>query len=262
MLVERSSLLAPPVATFLELAGSCFEGELEAAAEAVVERAQAGLGGYVCFCNVHVLVTARRSAELRDVLRRAVLRFPDGAPIAWLQRRSGDVGSARVGGPDLMARVVEVGEPDGLRHFFLGATDPVLGELTRRLQERSPDVRVAGTWAPPFGPVDAPLLDEIVERIGSTDAQVVWVGLGAPKQELLMAALEESLPDRLLLGVGAAFDFLSGSKPRAPRWMHRCGLEWVHRLAHEPRRLSGRYLRTNSVFVLGVTRELSRRRFE
>jgi N-acetylglucosaminyldiphosphoundecaprenol N-acetyl-beta-D-mannosaminyltransferase len=262
MLVERSPLFAPRTATFVELAGSCFEGEVDSAAQAVVERAQAGTGGYVCFCNVHVLVTARRNPELRDVLRRAALRFPDGAPVAWLQRRGGDGDrrTARIGGPDLMARVVETGEPDALRHFFLGSTDPLLGQLTDRLRERSPAMRVAGTWAPPFGPLDDSVTGEMIDRVGSTDAQIVWLGLGAPKQELLMPALAEALPDRLFLGVGAAFDFLSGAKPRAPRWMHRFGLEWTHRLAHEPRRLTGRYLRTNSAFVLGVTRELSRRR--
>ena len=238
----------------------CFVGDLDGAAAAVVERALAGEGGYVCLGNVHALVSAVHEPALRRALDDASVVFPDGAAIAWLQRRSGAPWATRVAGPDLMVRVFEAGQERGLRHFLYGGTDEMLEMLERRLRKQFPGAEVCGAWAPPFAEVDAPEMARGVEVIQSSGAHIVWCGLGMPKQELWMRRYARRLAPALTLGVGAAFDFLAGTKRRAPKAMQRLGLEWLHRFASEPRRLGGRYLRTNSEFIALLGWELLRHR--
>ncbi len=232
----------------------CFASTVAEAAAAVVERALSGRGGYGVFCNVHVLMASEREQPLRDALEEAWVVFPDGAPVAWLVRRSGAPSAERVGGPDLLAAVLDRGRAAGLRHFFYGSTPEVVARLQARLADRFPGAAVAGGLAPPWGMEHEAAS---LEQIARSGAHVVWVGLGAPKQELWMQRHAPVLAPALLLGVGAAFDFHAGTKPRAPRWMRQWGLEWLHRLASEPRRLGPRYLASNSRFVWRLARDLA-----
>ncbi len=243
----------------------CFAGDLDIAAAAVVERALSGDGGYACLGNVHSLVSGVHDPALRRALDDAWAVFPDGAPIAWLQRRGGVGSAARVGGPDLMARVFDVGQANGLRHYLYGSTAPVLERMTRRLGDSFPDATICGTAFDVDArgmafDVDAPEAALSVEAIKSARPQVAWCGLGVPKQELWMRYHAPSLAPALVVGVGAAFDFIAGNKRRAPKAMQGLGLEWLYRLATEPRRLSGRYLRTNSEFLALLGWELSQHR--
>lgn len=232
-----------------------FVGDLRGGAELVVSRAQARSGGYVCLCNVHVLMSSQRDEQLRIALDRADAVFADGAPIAWLQRRLGETSARRVGGPDLMPLVINQGQTVGLRHFFLGSSPAVVERLKRRIEARFPGALIVGSYAPPLGPVP----EAAVERIRETEPAIVWCSLGAPKQELWMRAHVDRLGPSLLIGVGAAFDFLSETKRRAPVWMQRTGFEWLHRFGTEPKRLARRYLATNTRFVFAATREVTRR---
>lgn len=232
---------------------NCFVGDIDRAAQAVIERAVSGKGGYACLANAHVMVTARRDRGVRRALEGAWAVFPDGAPIAWLQRRTGAAAARRVAGPDLMLAVLDRGRQAGLRHFLFGSTPAVLKRLESHLVERYPGIEIAGRHAPDPGAEDA---DEALVRIRAAAADVVWIALGAPKQELWAQRHESILGPSLLAPVGAAFDFNGGAKPRAPRWMQRTGLEWFHRLAIEPRRLGWRYLSTNSAFAVAALREL------
>jgi N-acetylglucosaminyldiphosphoundecaprenol N-acetyl-beta-D-mannosaminyltransferase len=231
----------------------CFSGDVAAAAEAVIARARDGAGGYACLCNVHLLTLARREQEVWESLDRAWCTFADGAPVAWLQRRSGARGSVRVPGADLMRAVVDKGREAELRHFLFGGYPQTLRRLQAHLEAAYPGVRVVGAIAPPFGTYEQ-LQAEFVEAIGHTRPHIVWCGLGAPKQELWMSAVERRLPSSLLVGVGAAFDFIAGTKRRAPAVMQRLGLEWLHRLLHEPRRLGWRYASANTEFLLTLLR--------
>ncbi len=235
---------------------ACFAGQIDSAAAAVVERALSGEGGYACLLNAHVAVLGQRDAAVRAALDEAWIVFPDGAPIAWVQRRTGACGARRVAGADLMAAVVERGREKGLRHFLFGGSEATVRALEARLRERFAGADIAGALAPPIASVDELGGDALLEEIRRVEPGVVWVGLGAPKQELWMRRYAASLAPAVTLGVGAAFDFLAGTKQRAPRWMQRAGLEWAHRLASEPRRLAGRYMRSNSAFVLRVARDL------
>jgi N-acetylglucosaminyldiphosphoundecaprenol N-acetyl-beta-D-mannosaminyltransferase len=234
-----------------------FAGTFDDAVTTLIERAGSREGGYVVQCNVHVLMTAQKDVTLMRALRAAWLAFPDGAPISWLQRRLGERSAQRVAGPDLMSAVIDRGRADGLRHFFIGSTPEVLEVFVSRLTKRFPGVEIGGVHSPPFGPCSE--LGDVAALACTADPHVVWVALGAPKQELWMHEHGSELPRALVCGVGAAVDFHAGVSIRAPMWVQRFGFEWAHRLAHEPRRLLGRYVRSGSTFVYYGTRFLARR---
>ena len=239
------------------LGARMFVGNLDEAGSLVVRRAVSGEGGFVCQCNVHLLVEAGRHREVMAALEGAWCVFPDGAPVAWLERRLGYSEARRVPGPDLMLRVLDDGRREGLRHFFLGSTEETLARLRARIASLLPGVAIVGHHAPPV--VDRWLPEpEITSAINDADAHVIWCALGAPKQELWMLQHAQTIPS-LLIGVGAAFDFHAGVKRRAPELMQHFGLEWLHRLSSEPRRLGPRYLSTNARFAALATAELARR---
>jgi N-acetylglucosaminyldiphosphoundecaprenol N-acetyl-beta-D-mannosaminyltransferase len=210
---------------------------------------------YVVLANVHVVVTASREADFGAVLAAADMATPDGAPVAWMLRRLGQSAQERVSGPDLTWALLGRCEAEALPVYFYGSTRRTLSLLAERIVEAFPKLVVAGFEAPPFRPITALEDAESVERINSSGAGLVFVGLGCPKQEHWMLA-HRGRVNAVMLGVGAAFDFQAGTVVRAPMWMRDNGLEWLHRLISEPKRLWKRYLVTNSLFVLGAMRQL------
>jgi N-acetylglucosaminyldiphosphoundecaprenol N-acetyl-beta-D-mannosaminyltransferase len=202
----------------------------------------------VCFANVHVIELARRDAELRRSLDEASLVLADGMPVAWACRLLGKKSAVRVAGHDFYDELCARTEGTGVRHFFLGSTEETLERLVAATRRRFPKLEIAGMLSPPFRPLTSQDHLSIAAAVDTAGAEVVWVGLGAPKQEILLSALRPLVTAPVLLGVGAVFDFASGTKRRAPRWMQRAGLEWLYRLASEPRRLWRRYLVTNVSF--------------
>jgi N-acetylglucosaminyldiphosphoundecaprenol N-acetyl-beta-D-mannosaminyltransferase len=199
------------------------------------------------FATAHTVVEAHDDPHLRDALSRGLVQ-PDGMPLVWLGRRAG-MAVERVCGPDFLPALVERGIPQGRTHFFFGGAPGVPEALAARLATRFPGMRVAGTLSPPFRQLTAEEDDAIVNQINAADADYVWVGLGAPKQDLWVAGHRSRLRAAALLAVGAAFDFHAGTRRRAPGWMQRTGTEWLFRLVTEPRRLAGRYTRVNARFV-------------
>jgi N-acetylglucosaminyldiphosphoundecaprenol N-acetyl-beta-D-mannosaminyltransferase len=166
---------------------------------------------------------------------------PDGMAIVWLLRLMGHRNVQRVYGPDLMLAACERSLETGWKHFFYGGGPDVAQDLRRRLEERFPSLAIAGTYTPPFRPLTPDEDRAVIEQIRASGADIVWVGISTPKQERWMAEHVGKVGAPVLIGVGAAFDFLSGHKPQAPRWMQRSGLEWLFRLCTEPRRLWRRY---------------------
>lgn len=217
---------------------------------------------YICHLDARSLLAARDDPVVAAAMAGAAIAGPDGMPLVWLGRLRGHrVG--RVYGPDFMTALLEATTrwPDRpCRHVLLGSTPAVLGRLAERLRDRHPGTLIAGTVSPPIGPWDAAEDVRIRSAIEDLAPDVVWVGLGAPRQELWMARQRDRLSAPLLVGVGAAFDFLSGSKPQAPRWLRDAGFEWLFRLLTEPRRLAPRYALTVPRFAaLALREELTRR---
>lgn len=208
-----------------------------------------GRDSYVCVTGVHGVMESRRDGALRDVYDGAGLVTPDGMPLVWLCRAAGFPHVGRVYGPDLLLALAEAGVARGYRHFFYGGAPGIADRLAGRLRERFPGMVVAGTYCPPFRPLTAEEDREVAHLLREACPDIVWVGLGAPRQERWMAEHVGGVPG-VMIGVGAAFDFHSGAKPQAPRWIQRSGLEWAFRLASEPRRLWRRYLVYNTGFVL------------
>jgi N-acetylglucosaminyldiphosphoundecaprenol N-acetyl-beta-D-mannosaminyltransferase len=220
---------------------------------------------YVCICNVHSVVTTTQDIEFKMAINNADMSTPDGAPIAWALRRLGFTTQERINGPDLMWKYLALAEKTPQKVFFYGSTENTLRELRTVLREQFPGLQIAGICSPPFRPLTRQEDEEIVEMINSSGANVVFVGLGCPKQEKWMAEHRGRI-HAVMIGVGAAFDYHSGVVKRAPLWWQRNGLEWLYRLVSEPRRLFIRYAVTNTLFVIGffrqvVTKEMWERRF-
>jgi N-acetylglucosaminyldiphosphoundecaprenol N-acetyl-beta-D-mannosaminyltransferase len=214
---------------------------------------------YICVSPVHSIMESQRDASLRHIHNVADLVTPDGMPLVWLSRLMGFREVEQVCGSDLMLSVCGHFTQRGYRHFFYGATLAVLKQLQDRLLIRFPDLQVVGSYAPPFRPLTAAEDQAVVDHINSSKPDIVWVGLGAPKQERWMADHVGRLDASVLIGVGAAFDFHAGTKKRAPRWMRQCGLEWLFRLMMEPWRLWQRYLINNAWFLWLLLRQVMSR---
>ena len=214
----------------------------------VIDWARHGESRYVCLGAVNNIMEARRSAEYRIVMQEAALVTSDGMPLVWLLRRLGVPQATRVYGPDLTPRVLEAAESAGLPVGFYGGTEPVLQRLIQVVKRSFPALQVSYLSAPPFRPPTREEDEQTTRAINAAGVRILFVGLGSPKQDRWMYAHRHRI-HAVMLGVGAAFDFLAGVKPQAPRWMQRSGLEWLFRLATEPRRLGPRYLRQNPKFA-------------
>ncbi len=216
-----------------------------------------GANRYVCVTGVHGVMESQRDPALRDIHNRAGLVAPDGMPLVWLSWLAGHGYVERVYGPDLMLACCDASVSRGYRHYFYGGAPGVPERLAARLRERFTGLKIAGTWSPPFGELSAADEQAMIDRITLANPDIVWVGLSTPKQERWMARYAGRLPVPVLIGVGAAFDFHAGLKRQAPRWMQRSGLEWLFRLATEPRRLWRRYLINNPSFVWSLLLQFS-----
>lgn len=230
---------------------------LDAATNALVAARGSPAGGHVCLATAHGVVEARRDPTVRAAFHRARFVTPDGMPLVWLGRWHGHRAITRVYGPDLLLATCAAGRATGLRHFFLGGRAGVAEALAGRLGARFPGLAVAGTFTPPFRPLAPEEFAEMRTWVRNRQPDLIWVGLGSPKQELFMAEAAPHFPGTLFIGVGAAFDFLSGRVRQAPRWMQRGGLEWLFRLATEPRRLGRRYLVNGPRFATQALAQLT-----
>jgi N-acetylglucosaminyldiphosphoundecaprenol N-acetyl-beta-D-mannosaminyltransferase len=215
---------------------------------------------YVNVCNVHTVMECQKDEALRRLVNDSGLSTPDGMPLVWLSRLHGHASAGRVYGPDLMLTLSERSQRTGHRHFFYGGGPGVAERLADKLRERFTGLRVAGTHEPPFRPVGAQEDRAVLDAIDASGADIVWVGLGTPKQDYWVARHRPLLSAPVLIAVGAAFDFHAGLIAQAPRWMQRSGLEWLFRLSREPRRLTYRYLVYNPLFLTLVFLQRSRLR--
>ncbi|MGI9584223.1 MAG: WecB/TagA/CpsF family glycosyltransferase [Acidimicrobiia bacterium] len=228
---------------------------------AAIEDRPADVATVVAVCNVHSVMTARTNGRVAEALGSAEIATSDGVPLVWAIRWTARPEQQRVYGPELMRRTIAGSADSGLTHFFYGSTPETLEALSDSFAKIAPEAAVVGSYSPPFRAMTDDEHSEVMQTIRDSGADVVWVGLGMPKQELWMHSVRSELPGVALVGVGAAFDFIAGTKKEAPAWIQRAGLEWLFRLGQEPRRLWRRYLFNNPLFVLLLARQIVGSRF-
>jgi N-acetylglucosaminyldiphosphoundecaprenol N-acetyl-beta-D-mannosaminyltransferase len=232
---------------------------LDAAVSIIEQWIQRRTPNYVCIAGAHGIIESRRDPQLRRIHNDAGMVTPDGMPLVFMARRLGFKFVSRVYGPDLMRRLTEVSAKKGYRQFYYGGGPGLAEHLAATLTARYPTLPVAGTMSPPFRPLTPEEDEATIAHINAVAPDIVWVGLSTPKQELWMASHIGRLNSTVLIGVGAAFDFLAGTKSQAPAWMQRSGLEWAYRLACEPGRLWKRYARIVPLFFVLAFAQLIRR---
>ena len=212
-------------------------------------------GKYITVCNSHTLVMSYEDEEYRNVQNCAVISLPDGDPLSIVSRRRGFKEAERVTGPDLMEEMFKRGQSgDGVRHYFYGGTQETLDELKKVLDVKYPKLQIAGMYSPPFRKLTEEEKQQDIDRINSSRADIIWIGLGAPKQENWMYEHRGKLTG-VSVGVGAGFDYHAGKLKRAPKWVQKICMEWFVRFLQEPRRLWKRYLVTNVKFILYTSKE-------
>jgi N-acetylglucosaminyldiphosphoundecaprenol N-acetyl-beta-D-mannosaminyltransferase len=249
--IPRRDVLGVPIAV------TDYEGAL-AVIDAMVERRERG---WVCAAPAMSLVTAQDDPLLMEALTEATLTVPDGMPVVWAANLLGEHLQGRVYGPELMERHCARAATTGQRVWLYGGYDEeALAALTANLRRAHPGIQIVGGWSPPHCEPTAAEDAETAERINRDRPDVVWVGLGMPKQERWMARLRPRLEAPVLCGVGAAFDFHADRVSQAPRWMQDRGLEWLYRITQEPKRQLPRYLKANPRFAAGVARQYLRER--
>jgi len=205
--------------------------------------------GYVCVTGVHGVSEAQTDPAFRSILNHAYLNTPDGMPMVWMGRMSGFLEMDRVYGPDLLLEVCKASQWTRWKHFFYGGGPGTAEALAETLQAKYPRLQIVGTHTPPFRPLTAVEFEEFQQQIATARPDIIWVGLSTPKQELFMSSTIAKLDVPIMIGIGAAFDLISGRVKQSPRWIQRSGFEWLYRLIQEPRRLWKRYLKNNPLFV-------------
>lgn len=208
--------------------------------------------GYVCVTGVHGVIEARSDMAFRRILNGSLMTTPDGTPMVWIGRIRGLSRMRRVYGPDFMIEMCRHSVERGYRHFLYGGGPGVAEQLAEELRKRCPGLQVVGTYTPPFRPLNPSEEADLAAMVAEAKPDVLWVGLSTPKQERFMARYLDKLDVKLMVGVGAAFDIHTGSIKDAPPIMKQMGLQWLHRLAQEPRRLWRRYLINNPRFVWNI----------
>jgi N-acetylglucosaminyldiphosphoundecaprenol N-acetyl-beta-D-mannosaminyltransferase len=215
---------------------------------------------YVCVAGVHGVMEAQRSAELRDAYAGSEMTIPDGMPLTWVGHMQGHHAMQRVTGPDLMLEIFRRREFAHVTHFFYGGREGIAEELRDKMKAKFPWTRIVGTYTPPFRELTQTEAAQFTATIAALQPDIIWIGISCPRQEVFMARHLPELKTKLMFGVGAAFDYHTGHIRDCADWIKRAGLQWLHRLLQDPRRLWRRYLRTNPAFIWHITRQILRER--
>ena len=251
--IARRDILGVPIAL------TDYSGTMDVMDE-MIER---GHRGWVCAAAVHSVMVARRDPDMHRALAEATITVPDGMPIVWAANAFGEELPNRVYGPELMRQHCDRSAEKGHRVWLYGGRDQgALVQLALSLRQKHPGIQIVGGYSPPFRPLSEEENAAVAKQINDARPDVVWVGIGVPKQEKWMMRMRERLDVPVMCAVGAAFDFHAGRVSQAPVWMQERGLEWTYRIAQEPRRLLPRYLYTNPSFLLNFARQWMRERSE
>jgi N-acetylglucosaminyldiphosphoundecaprenol N-acetyl-beta-D-mannosaminyltransferase len=246
-----------PAATAKLLGISIDALDMERSLERIAVELEEGRKGYVCLAGVHGIMEAHRDPRLAAIYASAAITVPDGAPTEWIGRWQGHHWMRRVAGPDLMIEVFRRKQFSGYTHFLYGGEEGVAQKLRERLTNRFPGARIIGTFTPPFRDLNEAEEQSLMAQVRELKPDIIWVGISTPRQERFMQRYLGRLDTTLMFGVGAAFDFHTGRIQDAPQWIKRIGMQWLHRLVQDPRRLWKRYLRNNSAFLWHIALQLT-----
>lgn len=211
---------------------------------------------YICVTPVHSVMDCYGNRELLEVFNNSCLTVPDGMPLVWILKNAGYSNTERVYGPDLMVNAIHHFADEGYRHYLYGAAPGIAEKVQQVFLEENPKIQIAGTHSPPFRDLTEEETTEVIDKINTANPDVIWIALGAPKQEKWMADNRHRLNAPVMLGVGVAFNYIAGTKRQAPRWMRNSGLEWLFRLLTEPRHVWSRYIRYPQ-FILLIIAQLT-----
>lgn len=215
----------------------------------IEENLQELKGNYICVSNVHTTVMAYENEEFKNIQNGGAFAIPDGGPLSVVSRLKGHKNSERVTGPDLMEELFKISEEKGYSHYFYGSTNDTLNRMQFKLKEKYPKLNIVGFYSPPFTKDIIIESKEKIQELNNIKPDFIWIGLGAPKQEIWMNYHKNKI-NSLMIGVGAGFDYFAGNIKRAPIWMQKYSMEWIYRLIQDPGRLFKRYLYTNTKFIL------------
>jgi N-acetylglucosaminyldiphosphoundecaprenol N-acetyl-beta-D-mannosaminyltransferase len=229
--------------------------DIDKASRDIIDNITKGFKGYVCVAPASTIVECYKDPSLKDIINKSFITTPDGMPLVWIGKLKGHKSINRTYGPDLMLKLCEKGQDIRIKHFFYGGREDSVRKLIYGLKGKFADLEVAGYYSPPFRDIHYREEKNIIDQINNSGADILWVGIGSPKQEYWMHEHRGLINVPIMIGSGAAFDFLSGAKKQAPLWMQRSGLEWLFRLISEPGRLWKRYLIGNTMFILLVIKE-------
>ncbi len=207
---------------------------------------------YITVNNVHTVIEGRWHREYRNIINNAFMALPDGKPLAVIANLMGAKQTERVFGPTLLEVALQWGQKDGLKHFLFGSSPQTLDRMNAMIKRRYPLANLVGSISPPFGGISPDLNEQYLNEMNHSNADIVWIALGAPRQEIWMYENYQKLSRGIMIGIGAGFDYLAGNTRHAPDWMKNFSLEWLYRLIQEPRRLWKRYLVTNTLFIVFI----------
>lgn len=211
-------------------------------------------GNYICVSNVHTTVMAYENEDYKKIQNSGAMALPDGRPLSIISKIRGFREAQRVTGPDLMEEIFKISEEEGYSHYFYGSTAETLSILKEKLNQRYPKLNIVGMYSPPFRSLTDEENEDITKRINESNSDFIWVGLGAPKQEIWMYEHKDKI-NGLMIGVGAGFDYHADIIKRAPKLMQYLSLEWIYRLLQDPMRLYKRYMTTNTKFIIKLLKE-------
>jgi N-acetylglucosaminyldiphosphoundecaprenol N-acetyl-beta-D-mannosaminyltransferase len=230
--------------------------DMEGALRRITVLLQDSRKSYVCVAGVHGVMEAQQNPQLLKIYSGSEMTIPDGMPLAWVGRMQGHIAMQRVTGPDLMLEVFRRKEFSQVTHFLYGGRDGIAEELRDKLTERFPWVKIVGTYTPPFRELSEAEAAQFMSVTAALKPDIIWIGISCPKQEIFMARYLPDLETKLMFGVGAAFDYHTGHIRDCADWIKHAGLQWLHRLLQDPRRLWRRYLRNNPAFVWKITLQM------
>ena len=211
---------------------------------------------YITVNNVHTIIEATKSQKYKKVINESLFALPDGQPLVLLQKLKGCHDSHRIFGPSLMEKLIDIGRNIDLKHYFFGSSIKTISKMLENIETNYPNTKIAGTFSPPFREFTKTENNEFLRKMNDSKADIYWIGLGAPKQEIWISENYSKLKHGLMIGIGAGFDYLAGNIKHAPEWMKNLSLEWFYRLIQDPRRLWKRYLVTNTLFIVFVMLEM------